>query len=252
MTVIAVTGKGGTGKTVVSALLLNYFSEDKRVLAVDADPDSNLPETLGISDYKTLGQVRELFQEKRDELGAISKEAWVEGKIYGETIYEADDFDLLVMGRPEGEGCYCFVNNLLKGVLKKLLTNYDVVVIDCEAGLEHFSRKTIEGADYILVVTDSSRKGLATAKRIKDSSHSLGLKFDQICLLGNRVNSNKDVMIKDFADEEDMGFLGVMPYLEEIEELEYKGKPVVRLLEDNKFNKQIGELFAFIGDQHDH
>lgn len=252
MTVIAVTGKGGTGKTVVSALLVNYFSQDSRVLAVDADPDSNLPETLGISDHKTLGDVRESFQQKRDELGTISKEAWVEGKIYGEAIYEADDFDLLVMGQPEGEGCYCFVNNLLKGVLKKLLTNYDVVVIDCEAGLEHFSRKTIEGADHILVVTDSSRKGLATAKRIKDSSHSLGLKFNQISLLGNRVNSGKDLNIKEFAEQEDMGFLGVLPYMEEIEELEYRGEPVVRLLEDNKFNKQIEELFAFTGDQNDH
>lgn len=249
MTVIAVTGKGGTGKTVVSALLVNYFSQDKRVLAVDADPDSNLPETLGVTDYKTLGSVREIFQEKKDEFGTMSKEAWVEGKIYGEAIYEADNFDFLVMGQPEGEGCYCFVNNLLKGVLKRLLTNYDVVVIDCEAGLEHFSRKTIEGADHILVVTDSSRKGLATAKRIKDSSHDLDLKFERISLLGNRVNSNKEEMIKEFAEQEDMGLLGVMPYLEEIEELEYRGEPVVKLLEDNKFNKQIEELFAFIGDQ---
>ncbi|MFP3909716.1 MAG: AAA family ATPase [Archaeoglobaceae archaeon] len=252
MTVVAVTGKGGTGKTVVSALLVNYFSRNKRVLAVDADPDSNLPETLGISGHRTLGGVREIFQEKKDEFGTMSKEAWVEGKIYGEAIYEADDFDLLVMGQPEGEGCYCFVNNLLKGVLKRLLTNYDVVVIDCEAGLEHFSRKTIEGADYILVVTDSSRKGIATAKRIKDSSHDLDLNFNQIYLLGNRVNSNKEIMIKDFAGQEDMSFLGVIPYLEEIEELEYNGEPVIRLLEDNKFNKQIEELFAFIGDQNDH
>ena len=186
MVVIAVTGKGGTGKTAVAALLVKYISEKvSNVLAVDADPDSNLPDALGVEVEKTLGEVRELFQVTRDSLGGVDKESWLEGKVF-EVIHEFDGYDLLVMGRPEGEGCYCFVNNLLRGILKKFMRHYDYVIVDCEAGLEHFSRKTIESADYVLFITDTSRKGLKTAKKIKDLVKELNLNFREIFLVGNK------------------------------------------------------------------
>ncbi len=244
MVVIAVTGKGGTGKTIVSALLIYLISKNRRVLAVDADPDSNLPDALGITDeIKTLGEIREIFQESKDEMGTINKEQWLEGKIYGEVIYEHDDFDLLVMGRPEGEGCYCYANNLLRGVLRKLMRNYDVVIIDCEAGLEHLSRKTIENADYIVVVTDMSKKGLATAKRIKDLSQELKLNIKEICLVGNKIaNEEAARLIREFAEKEGLKLLEILPYDEKIAEIDLKGEPVVALPENSEYVKKVKKI----------
>ncbi len=240
MVVIAVTGKGGTGKTAVAALLVKFISEiTSNVLAVDADPDSNLPDALGVEVDKTLGDVRELFQVTRESLGTVDKESWLEGKIF-EVIHEFDNFDLLVMGRPEGEGCYCFVNNLLRGILKKFMRHYDYVIVDCEAGLEHFSRKTIESADYIIVVTDTSRKGLKTAKKIRELAKELNLKFKEIFLVGNKiVGDEAKEIIKDFAKKENFVLLDLLPYDEKVVELDLKGEPIINLPEDSEFAKKV-------------
>ncbi len=240
MVVIAVTGKGGTGKTAVAALLVKFISEiTSNVLAVDADPDSNLPDALGVEVDKTLGDVRELFQVTRESLGTVDKESWLEGKIF-EVIHEFDNFDLLVMGRPEGEGCYCFVNNLLRGILKKFIRHYDYVIVDCEAGLEHFSRKTIESADYIIVVTDTSRKGLKTAKKIRELAKELNLKFKEIFLVGNKiVGDEAKEIIKDFAKKENFVLLDLLPYDEKVVELDLKGEPIINLPEDSEFAKKV-------------
>ncbi|MBO8183502.1 MAG: AAA family ATPase [Archaeoglobus sp.] len=250
MVVIAVTGKGGTGKTVVSALLIHFLSRNHNLLAVDADPDSNLPEALGVKPRKTLGEIREVFQVSRDEMGTMNKEQWLEGKIYAEAITEADNFDLLVMGRPEGEGCYCFANSLLRGVLRKLMRHYDVIIIDTEAGLEHFSRGTISGADYIIVVTDMSKKGLSTAKRIKELSSELKLNFKQIFLVGNRImNGMGEDIIKEFADEEGIELLDVLPYDEEIVKLDIKGEPIVLMDENSDYAERVKKIATrLVGD----
>lgn len=247
MTTIAVTGKGGTGKTLVSALLIHFISKrSSKVLAVDADPDSNLADALGVEVEKTLGEIREVFQVSRDEMGTMNKEQWLEGKIY-EAICECKGYDLLVMGRPEGEGCYCFANSLLRGVLRKLTKHYEFVIIDSEAGLEHFSRKTIDSADYILIVTDMSKKGLATAKRIKELSKELKLNFKDIMLLANRIaNKEAEERIKKFADEEGIKLLEVLPYDEKVVELDLKGIPIVQLDGDSEVYKRmskVAELF---------
>ncbi len=250
MTVIAVTGKGGTGKTILSALLIYFISKKSdKVLAVDADPDSNLPDALGVSELvnKTLGDIREVFQVSRDEMLTTDKEQWLEGKIYGEVIVECDNFDLLVMGRPEGEGCYCFANNLLRSVLRRLLRHYDFVIIDCEAGLEHFSRKTIDGADYIIVVTDMSKKGLATAKRIKELSEELNLNFKEIFLVGNRItNKEAEKVIEKFADEQGLRLLAFLPYDEEIAELDLKGLPITNLSEKSEYAMKVKDIAEFL------
>jgi CO dehydrogenase maturation factor len=243
--VIAVTGKGGTGKTAIAALLIKFISRNTpNVLAIDADPDSNLPDALGVEVTKTLGEIKELFQVSRESLGATDKEAWLEGKIF-EVIHEFDDYDLLVMGRPEGEGCYCFVNNLLRGILKRFMRHYDFVIVDCEAGLEHFSRKTIETADYIIVVTDTSRKGLKTAKRIKELAKELGLNFKEIFLIGNKiVGEEAKKIIKDFASKEGFVLLDLLPYDEKIVELDLKGEPIVNLPDDSEYARKV----RFIAD----
>ncbi|MEM2727192.1 MAG: AAA family ATPase [Archaeoglobaceae archaeon] len=247
MTTVAVTGKGGTGKTLVSALLIHFISKkSSKVLAVDADPDSNLADALGVEVEKTLGEIREVFQVSRDEMGTMNKEQWLEGKIY-EAICECKGYDLLVMGRPEGEGCYCFANSLLRGVLRKLRKHYDYVIIDSEAGLEHFSRKTIDSADYILIVTDMSKKGLATAKRIKELSKELKLEFKDIMLLANRIaNEDAEKRIREFADEEGIKLLEILPYDEKVVELDLKGAPIVELGEESEVYKKmnkVAELF---------
>ncbi|RLI72821.1 ATP-binding protein [Archaeoglobales archaeon] len=250
MVVVAVTGKGGTGKTVVSALLIHFISKvTTRVLAVDADPDSNLPDALGVANEvkKTLGDIREVFQVSRDDMGAMNKEQWLEGKIYTEAICECDSYDLLVMGRPEGEGCYCFANSLLRGVLRKLMRHYDYIIIDSEAGLEHFSRKTIDTADYIFVITDMSKKGLATAKRIKKMSKELKLDFKGIYLIGNRIMSKEaEEIIKKFADEEGIPLIGFLPYDEKIAELDMKGLPITYLPENSEFARKVKEIAELV------
>jgi CO dehydrogenase maturation factor len=243
MTTVAVTGKGGTGKTLVSALLIHFISKkSNKVLAVDADPDSNLADALGVEVEKTLGEIRELFQTSRDEMGTMNKEQWLEGKIY-EAICECKGYDLLVMGRPEGEGCYCFANSLLRGVLKKLTRHYEYVVIDSEAGLEHFSRKTIDSADYVLIVTDMSKKGLATAKRIKELTKELKLNFKDMMLIANRIaNEAAEQRIKKFADEEGIKLLEILPYDEKVVELDLKGIPIVNLDEKSGVYRRMSKV----------
>ncbi len=246
MTVIAVAGKGGTGKTLVSALLVNFISETTTsLLAVDADPDSNLPEALGVENQikKTLGEIRELFQVSRDEMGSMNKEQWLEGKIYAEAICECPRYDLLVMGRPEGEGCYCFANSLLRGVLKRLMRHYDYIVIDTEAGLEHFSRKTIDSADYIIIVTDMSRKGLATARRIKELASELKLNFKKIFLIANRITSeDAERTIRKFAEEEGLELLAVLPYDNSVAEVDLRGEPVTEIDKNSEVYRKMKEV----------
>ncbi len=239
MVVIAVSGKGGTGKTAISALLVKYMSERGSVLAVDADPDANLPDALGVEVEKTLGDVRESFQRSRESLGTMDKEAWLEGLVF-EVIYELDDYDLLVMGRPEGEGCYCFVNNLLRGILRKYIRHYDYVIVDCEAGLELFSRKTIESVDRLVVVTDMSRKGLKTAKKIMDLTRELGFNFDGIYLVGNRIiGEEAKRMIKEFARKVGFTLLELIPYDENVVRLDMLGMPIVEIPDNSPFAKRV-------------
>ncbi|MEA1997908.1 MAG: AAA family ATPase, partial [Euryarchaeota archaeon] len=154
--VIAVAGKGGTGKTAIAALLIRELlgykgNEDMCILAVDADADSNLPEALGISYDKSVGDIRESLLEEKQQDIALDVQSQFEGKI-AEIIEEEDRYDLLVMGRPEGPGCYCPVNHIIRRIMDILTKNYDYTIIDCEAGLEHLSRRTTRDVDVMLVV----------------------------------------------------------------------------------------------------
>ncbi len=238
--VIAVTGKGGTGKTIFAAMLILHLCRKGSLLAVDADPDSNLPEALGVEEVeKTLGDVKEVFQHTRDEIRG-DKSIWFEAKVF-EVINELEDFDLLVMGRPEGEGCYCYTNNLLRGILRKFMKHYDFVVVDCEAGLEHFSRKTIDRADCVVVVSDTSKKGLKTAERISELMKSLGINARK-AIVGNKVTDAKaEEMIENFASRAGFEFLGALPYDSMVVENEMAGKSV-RDLPECEFKRKFKEV----------
>ena len=188
--IIAVSGKGGTGKTMFSASLIRILaSTGADVLAIDADPDSNLPEALGVSVDRTVGDVRE--QLKRDTAeGRIPPSAnkWdmLDYRVM-ESIVETEDFDVLVMGRPEGSGCYCAVNTMLRKIIENIASNYDYIVIDTEAGLEHLRRRTTQNVDVMIVVTDPSKRGVLTARRILELSEQLEIRFREIFLVLNRV-----------------------------------------------------------------
>ena len=189
--IIAVSGKGGTGKTLLSSLLIKALSETgKDILAIDADPDSNLPEALGVEVLKTVGDVREELKmdtAKGTYPRIMNKWDILDYKIM-ESVVETPEFDLLVMGRPEGSGCYCAVNNMLRKIIETLSANYDYIVIDTEAGLEHLSRRTTQNVDIMLVVTDKSKRGILTAQRIGELSNELDINFKKMFhLVVNRV-----------------------------------------------------------------
>ena len=235
--IIAVSGKGGTGKTLVSSLLIKSLAgEDKDILAIDADPDSNLPEALGIPVEKTVGDVREELKKDTKE-GNIPTDAnkWdiLDYKIM-ESIIETPEFDLLVMGRPEGSGCYCAVNNILRKLIETLSKNYDYIVIDTEAGLEHLSRRTTQNVDIMLVVTDPSKRGILTAKRIDELSEELDITFNKIYLILNRIKPETEHEIMDKVREIGLEVAGIIYEDITIESYDMEGKPLLDLPDDSQ------------------
>lgn len=231
--IVAVSGKGGTGKTMVSTLLVHLLKEKGDLLAIDADPDSNLPETLGLPVEKTLGDVREEILKERDNLSPeMSWASLLEYKIQG-AMEEEDEFDLLVMGRPEGDGCYCAVNNVLKNIIDTIAKNYDTVVIDTEAGLEHLSRRTTQDVDVMLVVSDSSKRGLETAKRIKELAAQLKIKFKDIKVIINRTSPENEGRLTEMAKEMGLEVVGIIPEDEQVKSLDTEGLPLTGLAEDS-------------------
>ncbi|MEK9149339.1 MAG: AAA family ATPase, partial [Candidatus Desantisbacteria bacterium] len=176
---IAIAGKGGTGKTTVAALIINWLRTNKKgsVLAVDADPNSNLANYLGLTQKESLADIVESMAKNPNVVpNNMSKDHYIEYRVQL-GLNEGNGFDLLSMGQPEGPGCYCYVNNVLRNIMQKLVKNYDFVVIDNEAGLEHLSRRTTRAADCLLLVSDNSFAGLRSAKKILDLAKDIGIKF---------------------------------------------------------------------------
>jgi CO dehydrogenase maturation factor len=190
---VAIAGKGGTGKTTVAALTVSRMIArgSKPVLAVDADPNSCLDSALGVAVTQTVGAVREEAREMAGKgLGAgVSKQEMLELKIH-ESLVEADSFDLIAMGRCEGPGCYCYANNVLKKVIERLADDYPVMVIDNEAGLENLSRRIVRKVDLLMMVTDPSRVGLTTVDRLHGLAGEMGLEYDKLAIVINRLRND--------------------------------------------------------------
>lgn len=247
--IIAVSGKGGTGKTLLSSLLIKSLSnKGKDVLAIDADPDSNLPEALGVEVIKTVGDVREELKIDTAK-GNIPKEMnkWdiLDYKIM-EAVIETPKFDLLVMGRPEGSGCYCAVNNILRKIIETLSKNYDYIVIDTEAGLEHLSRRTTQNVDTMLVVTDKSKRGMLTAQRIGELAKELDIKFNDIFLVVNRITpNNKDIILKK-AEDTDIEIIGTIYEDSQVSEYDMEGIPLINLSDDSDPVKAVSKIVSQI------
>lgn len=236
-TVISVSGKGGTGKTTLVALLLRVLIErrpDDSILVVDADPAANLPEVLGVEVEKTVGMVANKLKrdiEKGNIPMGISKRELLEAWVY-DTLVELPDYDLLVMGRTEGEGCYCYVNSLLTRILDILASNYDVVLMDMEAGLEHISRRTDKDVDIMVIVVDPSLMSLKTAKRIKELIKEVHVNVKEVYLVGNRFPSKAIGKLEMWAFENGMKLAGVIPEDENIYEYNISGIPLLKLPND--------------------
>ena len=238
---IAVAGKGGTGKTTLTGMIIRYIAENKlgSILAVDADTNSNLNEVLGLEVNETIGNARESM--KTDVPQGMPKDTYIEYKVQ-EAVNEGEGYDLLVMGTPEGQGCYCAANTLCKKYIDVLLDNYDYIVIDNEAGMEHMSRLLTKDIDYFFMISDPSRRGLLTIKRIKELAETLKLNIKNFIIIVNRVRGEIPQSTKDFLDNE-----GITPniYIEEddkIAELDMAGKPTYKLPNDSISLQKMNSL----------
>jgi CO dehydrogenase maturation factor len=248
--IIAITGKGGTGKTAVAAMMIRYLVRDpgkkNRLLAIDADPDANLADALGANVGKTIGDMREFMQQARYTTPPdTDKQRLFESKLF-EVLVEAEGYDLLVMGKPEGTGCYCFVNNLLRGVMDKTVTDYDLTIIDTPAGLEHLSRGTIPDLDDLVVVTDESRRGLTTAERIRELAGEIELKYRELYVIVNKVTPDRREKVLENARGLGLKVIGIIPYDERLAKFDLVGDPLMGLPDDSlavvEMNHVVKEL----------
>lgn len=199
--IMAVAGKGGVGKTTIGGMLVRYLLEELKegpVLAVDADPNSNLNEVLGLQVASTIGQARELMKKEVPE--GMTKDVWFEYKVH-ESIVEGKGFDLLVMGRPEGPGCYCAANSLAKQSIDALKGNYPFVVVDNEAGMEHMSRLVTQDVDHLFVISDPTPRGLMTAKRICDLIGELRLNIRHQRVIVNRMKIGEEESLREISEQ---------------------------------------------------
>ena len=239
--IIAIAGKGGVGKSTISSLLVRYLANTKcSVLAVDADPNSNLGDYLGFNAEQDIGKIVDEIGKKIDQIPlSMSKDEYIAYQVET-TLGEAEGYDLITMGRPEGSGCYCYVNNVLRNVLSKLMSSYDYVVIDNEAGLEHLSRKTVKRIDTLLLVSDDTPQGLKAAKRIYNLVNELKIEYRKICLVINKARAKRQI---DFPTEV-TGFI-----FDDAEIIDYTQGKIAKLTEDNKLIKETNELFSMITER---
>lgn len=238
--IIAISGKGGVGKTTLCGLLIQYLCETgkKPVLAVDADANANLNEVLGVETGVTLGELREEIEragvDPRYKIPAgVTKAAYLESRL-ADALTEEDDYDLMVMGRSQGQGCYCFVNGIVQTQVQKLQSHYPYIVVDNEAGMEHISRGIIPNMEIAILVSDCSRRGVQAAGRIAALMKELNFHPKKVGLIVNRAPGGKlDEGTLEEIEKQKLDLLGVVPQDEEVYRFDCEGRPTVQLPADS-------------------
>jgi CO dehydrogenase maturation factor len=246
---IAVAGKGGTGKTTITALVIDYLASNRpgSILAIDADPSTNLNLALGVPLEDTVGDVREDTATAvggSQAMGGMSKWDYLDYRI-NDALVEEMRFDLLAMGRPEGPGCYCAANNILRGSVDRLSDAYDYVVIDNEAGLEHLSRRTTQDVDLLLIVSDPTLRGIIAAARVAELIEELKTAVGTAVLIVNRVRGDSlPEPLAQAIQENHLRLAGLIPVDEGVADLDAVGEPIVRLPADAPSRQALGAILA--------
>lgn len=245
---IAVAGKGGTGKTTLAALLVRYLMEEKKgkdILTVDADANANLNEALGLEVEETVSSILEDTKDPKAVPSGMTKDVFVEYRL-SRAMVEEDDFDLLVMGNPEGPGCYCYPNDLLKKYLETLSKNYDYMVIDNEAGLEHLSRRLLPMVDLLLVTSDATARGIRSAGRVKEIVEKVKLEVTKMGLVISRSRDGEAQSLNEEIKKSGLELLGEIGYDSKVAEYDLNGRPLLSLPDDSRAVKDSRQLFQTI------
>jgi CO dehydrogenase maturation factor len=246
---IAFAGKGGTGKTTVAGLFIDHLVKAGKgpILAVDADANSNLNEVLGVKKEVSLGDIREEiaqgdWAERNPIPPGMSKQEYADFR-FSSAIVEEDDFDMLVMGRTQGKGCYCFVNDLLRDQIQRYYKTYKYMVVDNEAGLEHISRGILPPVDIILLVSDCSRRGIQAAGRLAEMVEQLNMQVKRVRLIVNRAPDGRlEPGIEGEIREQKLALAGVIPQDDQVYAYDAAGKALVTLPEDSAIKKAVAEI----------
>jgi len=258
-TTIALAGKGGVGKTTIAGMVIKYLVQNTPgpVLAIDADPSSNLNMVLGLDLDWTVGDIREgMLDQVKESLtaggaamgvlpGGISKRDYLEYEIRS-SLSEGDHVDLIAMGRSEGQGCYCAVNHNLREVVDAMSKNYLYVVIDNEAGMEHLSRRTTRDVQQLLVVTDPTQRGIVAAERIASFRNELDIRIENAYLVLNRMMGEIPNPLQERIDKMDIPLLGIVPSDQELMNFEFSGRPLVELGNESPVYQAVAEMMKQI------
>jgi len=246
---IAVAGKGGTGKTTLAGLLTRYLVNKypgKSILAVDADANANFNEVLGVEIEDTVSEILAEVKDPKAVPTGMTKDTFVEYKL-GSSMVETEAYDLLVMGNPQGPGCYCFPLDLLRKYIEKLAKNYDYMLTDNEAGLEHLSRRIIPAMDHLLVTSDATTRGLRSAGRVREIIESVDIDVGKMSLIITRGNEDQVQQLKSEIEQTGIELSGTMPYDSLIPDYDAKGKPLVELPADSIASQAVEKLCRVLG-----
>jgi CO dehydrogenase maturation factor len=245
-TTIGITGKGGVGKSTIAAFLIRWLNDHGHcsVLAVDADSNVNLCDLLGVESGEAVGTIREEMKQKVNDLpGGMTKQQFLEYKIH-QGLTETPNFDLITMGRPEGPGCYCYANGVLRDILATLSDNYEYVVIDNEAGMEHLSRRTAQKIDCLLIVSDPSVRGIRAAGRISCLMEELNSRVGRQYLLINRKRSELSEAVNQEIAAQELELLAVLDDDAALAELDANGLPAYSALSSSIFYQSVNRVFS--------
>lgn len=240
---ISLAGKGGVGKTTIAGMLIKYLVAKGKtpILAVDADSNANLNEVLGLEVRDTLGQAREDMKKGQVPSG-MTKDVFMSMRLE-QAVAEEEGFDLVVMGCPEGAGCYCAANSLLARFLENLINNYSYVVIDNEAGMEHISRLTTNNVDLLLIVADTSRRGLQAGLRIEKLARDLNIGVGASYLIINRAQAELPPQVIDMVTREGLELAGTVPADDAVYDYDLQGKPTINIEDDNPAMRAVFAIF---------